>query len=218
MFLVFFPHLLKFSLVFLRDLSWDPCSSICLLMIYVMQFPTLSIYAEDIKIYRAVKPPQDCNLLQSDINSIQRCCIANCMKLSISKTKVISFCRKTNILNYDSELCQSSITQTDSRRDLRVFTNAELHFHDHVNYIFSRCIKLLGLVRSITFNFSSLECMLRLYIKLVRSKLEYASVVWNSIMSTDANKLECIQQRFAALCLIVSFLKSITVILLLWSS
>jgi hypothetical protein len=32
------------------------------------------------------------------------------------------------------------------------------------------------------------------------SKLEYASVVWNSITTTDANKLERIQQKFAALC------------------
>jgi hypothetical protein len=30
--------------------------------------------------------------------------------------------------------------------------------------------------------------------------LEYASVVWNSISSTDANKLERIQQKFASVC------------------
>jgi hypothetical protein len=66
--------------------------------------------------------------------------------------------------------------------------------------LFSHCIKLLGLVRSITFNFSSLECMIRLHILLVRSGPEYASVVWNSIMSTNSNKLERVHQRFAALC------------------
>jgi hypothetical protein len=41
--------------------------------------------------------------------------------------------------------------------------------------------------------------MHRLHITLVTSKLEYASFVWNSIMSTDAKKLELIQQRFATL-------------------
>jgi hypothetical protein len=35
---------------------------------------------------------------------------------------------------------------------------------------------------------------------LARSKLECASVVWNSITSTDANKLERIRKRFAVLC------------------
>jgi hypothetical protein len=42
--------------------------------------------------------------------------------------------------------------------------------------------------------------MLRLYFTLVRSKSGYASVVWNSITSSEANKLERIQQRFVALC------------------
>jgi hypothetical protein len=40
------------------------------------------------------------------------------------------------------------------------------------------------------------------YFTPVRSnnKLEYASIVWISVTSTDANKLERIQQKFAALC------------------
>jgi hypothetical protein len=122
------------------------------------------------------------------------------MKLNITKTIVISFSRKTNVLKYDYKLCQSSITRTDSIKDLGVYNDAKLHFHGHVNHICSDCIKLLALIRSITLHFSSPECMLRLYMTLVRSKIECASVVWNSITSTDANKLEHIQQRFAALC------------------
>jgi hypothetical protein len=34
----------------------------------------------------------------------------------------------------------------------------------------------------------------------VRPKLQYASVLWNSVTSTDARKLESIQRKFAALC------------------
>jgi hypothetical protein len=39
----------------------------------------------------------------------------------------------------------------------------------------------------------------RLYVTLVRSELEYTSVVWYTITSTDSNMLERIQQRFSAL-------------------
>jgi hypothetical protein len=52
----------------------------------------------------------------------------------------------------------------------------------------------------ITFNCSSLECLLRLCIALVNSKMECEHIVWNSIPSTYANKLECIQKWFVALC------------------
>jgi hypothetical protein len=149
-----------------------------LLMTYAMQLSTLKylLFEDDINIYRSVTSPQDCNLLQSDINSVQSWCIANCMKLNISKTKVISFSWKTNPLVYDYKLCQSSITRTDCIKDLGVLIDNKLHFHEHINHIFSQCIKHLGLIRTITFNFSSLECMLRLYVTLIRSKLEYASL------------------------------------------
>jgi hypothetical protein len=123
------------------------------------------------------------------------------MKLNISKTKVIFFSRKTNILIYDYKLFQSSITRTDSIKDLEIFIDIKLHFDNHIDHIFSHCIKLLGLVRSSTFTFSFLNvCTDYTSIRLVRSNLEYASFVWNSVTSTDDNKLERIQQRFEPLC------------------
>jgi hypothetical protein len=83
---------------------------------------------------------------------------------------------------------------------LGVFLDSKLYFHNLVDFIFSHCITLLGLVRSVTINFSSFEYFVVLYFTLVRSKVEYASIVSNSVASTDTNKLERIQQNFAALC------------------
>jgi hypothetical protein len=61
-------------------------------------------------------------------------------------------------------------------------------------------MKLLGLILTLTFNFSSLDSLLILFFALVRSKLKYVSVAWNSVTATDSNKLERVQRKFAALC------------------
>ncbi|PNF40690.1 hypothetical protein B7P43_G02183 [Cryptotermes secundus] len=122
------------------------------------------------------------------------------MKLNIAKTRVVSYTRKTNFLSYEYQLCHAIITRTSSVKDLGVFFDSKLHFHTHVNYIFSECIKLSGLIRSITYRFSSLESLYVLYFTLVRSNLEYASVIWNSITSTDANKIQRIKQKFESVC------------------
>jgi hypothetical protein len=122
------------------------------------------------------------------------------MRLNISKPRVISYSRKTNVLSYEYQLCHSAIARTSSIKDLGVLFDCKLYFSNHVDFTFSECMKLLRLIRSITFMFSSLDCLYVLYFTLVRSKLEYTSVVWNFITSADANNLERIQQKFASVC------------------
>jgi len=78
--------------------------------------------------------------------------------------------------------------------------DTELHFQQQVDNIFCQAIRLLGLIWTVNFSFSSLYSFLTLCCMLVRPKLEYACVVWNSIISSDASKLEHIQQKFVSLC------------------
>jgi hypothetical protein len=103
--------------------------------------------------------------------------------------------RRTNIPSYDYQASHAAITRISSIKDLGVFFDSKLYFHNHVDFLFFECINV-GLIRSITFRFYSLECLYVLYFTLVRSKFEYASVVRNSITSTHTNTLECIQQMF----------------------
>jgi hypothetical protein len=97
------------------------------------------------------------------------------MKPNFSKIRVISFTRRTNVLNCQYRRENSSILRTDCIKDLGVHIDCELHFHRHVDFL------------------------LMLYFALVRSKLECASVAWNSVTITDSNKLERVQKKFAAL-------------------
>jgi hypothetical protein len=56
-------------------------------------------------------------------------------------------------------------------RDLGVPLDCKLYFHQHIDYIFSQGLKMLGLIRYITSSFSTTDSLLVLYSTLVRSKL-----------------------------------------------
>ena len=83
----------------------------------------------------------------------------------------------------------TSITRTDCVRDLGVLKDTELHFHQRVDNIFSHAIRLLWLILAVTFSFSSLHILLTLHCTLGTPKLQYVTVAWNSITSSDARNL-----------------------------
>jgi hypothetical protein len=84
--------------------------------------------------------------------------------------------------------------------DLGTQIDYKFYFHRRVNFLFPYALKILGLIRTIIFSFSTLDSILMLYFALIRSYLEYASDAWNPVIITNSNKLERIQRIFTALC------------------
>ena len=136
------------------------------------------------------------------MNNVRVWCISNYMNLNVNQTRVISFCRKTNCHGFDYKLSESSIRRTDCIRDLGVLIDTNIHFH-----IFSRAVGLLGLIWTVTLRFSSLHSLRTLYCILVRPQLQYASVAWNYITSSDVCKLGRVHRSF---CLFVIIVFSVT--------
>jgi hypothetical protein len=124
---------------------------------------------------------------------------------NIGKMRVNTFIRKTNPLQYTYTNTDFCIIQTEAIKAFGLIIDLKLHRLQHVHYIYSQSIKLIVISQTITISFSTLDYLLLLYFNLIRPKPENASVAWNSITSTDTEKLACIQQKYVSLCQNCSF-------------
>jgi hypothetical protein len=72
------------------------------------------------------------------------------MVINVSKNTIISFTQTTNIINFNYKLCINLTLRSQSVKDVAVFMDCKLYFHDHTDYILSRDIKMLGYIQYVT--------------------------------------------------------------------
>jgi hypothetical protein len=104
--------------------------------------------------------------------------------------KIIPFTCKTNSIHFKYFVKDVLILRVECINDLGVMVDSKLYFHCHVDSVYSHALRPLMLIRFITYNLSSVYSLVVLYIALIRSKPEYASVIRNKLTLTDSNKIE----------------------------
>jgi hypothetical protein len=96
----------------------------------------------------------------SHILTVHIWCSANFMKPNFIQIRVISFTSKPNVLNYQYRRGNYFILRTDCIKDLGIYIDCKLHFHHHVDFFILHAMKLLGLIRTLTFSFSTIDSLL----------------------------------------------------------
>lgn len=154
------------------------------------------LYADDLKIFQSVKTQMDCEALQMDLDALSSWCSENSMELNVSKCNIITFTKNIHKVNYSYTIGGERLLRKDSIRDLGVILDSKLLFSDHIQYIVNKSNKLLGLITRITKPFKNPNSFRILYYSLVRSTLEYGSVIWSPHYQIYINKLESVQKKY----------------------
>ena len=81
-------------------------------------------------------------------------------------------------------------------RDLGVKLDYQLLFSPHVDVIVAKAYKMLGFIFRQGKDFKNYNTLILLYNSLVRSLLEYSSIVWNPQYSIHSDAIERIQDKF----------------------
>jgi len=106
----------------------------------------LTMYADDILLYKPIRQPEDYNGLQTDIDAIQDCISANYLTMNPHKCKYLICSRKIHPHLPPSGLLLGGITleQVESYRYLGVLVSSRLTWSDHIEHVCAKARKLVG--------------------------------------------------------------------------
>lgn len=154
------------------------------------------LYADDLKIMKIIANSQDCNDLQFDLNVLLKWTKENKLHLNLSKCKVMSFFRKKECVEFLYSIGDHKLERVTTFKDLGVIFDQKLNFRDHIDYILAKSNSAFGFIRRLTKDFKNPLSIRSLYCALVRSHLEYASVIWDPAYKIHIDRIERVQKRF----------------------
>lgn len=153
------------------------------------------MYADDTKLFKIIKNPSDCVLLQNDINEMFNWSVNNQINLNIKKCQVMVYTRNKSVTNFNYYVNGEVIKKTNECKDLGVTFDTKLTFKKHIDNICLEANKMTGFIIRNTKSFSNVNVIKILYNSIVRSHLEYCCQVFNPNTKLYINKMEKIQKK-----------------------
>ncbi|XP_046671356.1 uncharacterized protein LOC124361350 [Homalodisca vitripennis] len=155
------------------------------------------MFADDVKVFRAVRNPSDTERLQMNLCLIENWCITNAMSINAAKCSLVSFTRSAQTLVVSDYVLNGTVlSRSTIVRDLGVVFSADLSPDKHIDFICGKALRMLNFILRASRGGLGIVALNILYKSLVRSILEYCSVVWSPYQHNHIERLDRIQRRF----------------------
>ena len=162
---------------------------------------TSSLYVDDLLLLASGKTTNTVERrLQVGIYRVQDWALRNGFKFSKTKTVCMHFCHQRR--EHDDPRLRlgpndAPIPVVNSAKYLGIIFDKKLNFRDHISDLKFRCNKALNLLKIVSHKEwgADRKMLLRLYQSLVRSKLDYGSIVYGSTRKTYLCQLNTIHNQ-----------------------
>ena len=154
------------------------------------------LFADDCLLYREIHSPTDHHILQNDLKELERWATDWGMSFNAKKCYILPINRKDRSKNYFYQLNNTILQHVDQNPYLGLQFSGDLTWTPHITKIAKKASHNLGFIRRNLHHCPKI-CRKSAYLAIVRSTLEYGSIVWDPYMDKDIKILEQIQRKAA---------------------
>jgi hypothetical protein len=154
------------------------------------------LFADDLKLYSTINSIDDCKKLQMDLLNFEKWCLTNSLNINISKCSQITFTKRKNPITFNYSIMNNKLIIKSHIKDLGITLSNDLTFNEHITLICNKATRMFGFVKRNCREFNDPTCLKILYCSLIRSLVEYGSIIWNPYQTGHITKIEKIQKRF----------------------
>ena len=156
----------------------------------------MRLFADDALIYRVIRNIQDQQLLQEDLGHLQNWASTWGMVFNASKCYMMHINPKKDTQMHLYHLCGTVLSCITSEKYLGVYIRQDFKWDLHIHLVASQTARKLRFIQR-NLRGAPTDCKKLAYVSLVRSTLEYASVIWDPHKKASSDKLERIQRQAA---------------------
>ena len=141
---------------------------------------TIALYIDgidDSKMFRVINCDDDQMLFQNDLDKLYRWSQCNLMDFNSKKCKIMRITKKRVPFTNRVHLSDTVLKEVKEFKDLGTLAENDLSWNSHIDMITAKANRMLGLIKRTCMDLNNESTLKTLYRSLVRSNLEYCSVV-----------------------------------------